>query len=154
MAACRACDLLEPRAKRLAELVRAGAELGLGDRVEDDGGRGAGDGVAAERAAEPARAGRVHDLGSAGDRSQRQPAAERLPGHEQVGCDTAVLDRPHRPRPPHPGLHLVGDEEDPVPVAELAQPLEIVAGHGDEAALALHRLEHDTGDASRPRPRS
>ena len=122
---------------------------GLGDRVEDDAGGGASDRVAAERPAETARAGRVHDLGPAGDRRQRQAPAQRLPGNEQIGRNAAVLDCPHRPRPPHARLHLVCDEENPVRVADLAEMRQVIAGHRDEAALALHGLEHDARDRLR-----
>ena len=46
---------------------------------------------------------------------------------------------------PKPGLHLVGDEHDAVPVADRAQPCDERRGRGDEASLALLRLEHDRG---------
>ncbi len=49
-----------------------------GKRVEDRGRRGARDGVAAERPAEPAGRNCVHQLGTAGDAGERQAAAERL----------------------------------------------------------------------------
>ena len=47
------------------------------------------------------------------------------------------------------GLHLVGDEHDPVSVADRAQPFHERARRGDEAALALQRLDHDRGDVLR-----
>ena len=119
------------------------------DRLEHHVGRRAGDRVAAEGAAEPARVDRVHDRRRPGDRRQRQPAAERLAGHEQVGLRVVVLDRPHRPGAADAGLDLVVDPQDPVAVAQLAQTSGEVRGHRDEAALALDRLEDHRGDGRR-----
>ena len=44
------------------------------------------------------------------------------------------------------GLHLVDDEDDAVLVADPAQPAHELARRDDEAALALHRLDHDRRD--------
>ena len=57
-----------------------------------------------------------------------------------------MLDRPHRAGPAYTGLNLVVDEEDPVGLADLLQPVREVLGHLDEATFALHGLEHDAGD--------
>ena len=57
-----------------------------------------------------------------------------------------MLDRPHRAGSANPGLHLVVDEEDPVRLADFLQPAGKVGRHLDEATLALHGLEHNTGD--------
>ena len=108
--------------------------------------RRAGDRVPAERAAEPAGLGRVHQLGAAGDRGQRQPAAERLAGHEQVGLDAVVLDRPDGPGAADAGLHLVVDVDGSVLAAELQQPRGEVLGQRDEPAFALHGLDDDARD--------
>ena len=141
-----------PCLQRGAQLRRPSASgasrIGVGDRVEHDVGRRAGDRVAAERAAEPARVDGVHDRRRAGHRRQRQAAAERLAGHEQVGLRVVVLDRPHRAGAADAGLDLVVDPQDPVPVAQLAQAGGEVGRHRDEAALALDGLEDHGGDAS------
>ena len=92
---------------------------------------------------------RVHQLRAAGDRGERQPAAERLAGHEQVGLDVVALDRPDRAGTAAAGLHLVVDVEDLVLVAQRAQRVHELGRHRDEAAFALHRLEHDAGDLAR-----
>src|SRR5829696_2068204 len=60
-----------------------------------------------------------------------------------------MLDRPDRARSPASGLHLVGDVEDPVMLAELFQRAHEVGRHRDEAALALHGLEHHARHALR-----
>ena len=91
----------------------------------------------------------VHDLGAAGDAGERQSAAERLAGDEQVGLDAVVLDRPQRPGAADAGLHLVVDVEDPVLARRSPAARREVGRHGDEAALALHRLEHHAGDRRR-----
>ena len=142
-------QLIEPRPELGAERVGSSPELRLGDRVENDAGGGAGDRVAAERPAEPARAGRVHDLGPAVTAAKGRPPPSDFPETSRSGatplCSTAHI-RPVRPYAP---LHLVCDEENPVRVAEPAQPPQVVARHRDEAALALHGLEHDARDRLR-----
>ena len=92
---------------------------------------------------------RVHQLSLAGHGRERQPAAQCLAGDEQVGLDARVLDRPDRAGATAARLHLVGDVEDPVPLAELLQRGDELGRHRDEAAFALHRLEHDAGDRVR-----
>ena len=50
---------------------------------------------------------------------------------------------------PKPGLHLVGDEDDPVLVADRPQALDELRRRREEAALALLRLEDDRRDVVR-----
>ena len=110
---------------------------------------GARNRVAAEGAAEPAGVHCVHHVRAPGDGGERQAAAERLPGDEQVGLDAEPLDRPDGAGAAAAGLHLVGDVEDPVLVAELAQRLHELGRHRDEPAFALHGLEHEACDRLR-----
>ena len=91
----------------------------------------------------------VHHVGTTGDGRERQAAAQRLPGDDQVGLDAEALDRPHRAGASATRLHLVVDVEDAVPLADLLQRANELRRHGDEAALALDRLEHDAGHLSR-----
>ena len=79
---------------------------------------------------------------------QRRPGDHRPEGHaagdplraeQDVRLDAPVLDRPHLPGPSGAGLDLVGDEEDPVLVAER---------RGDP------RGSRPRGRRSRPRPGS
>src|SRR5439155_1832580 len=102
--------------------------------------------IASEGAAETARLRRIHHLGSARDRREREPAAERLAGDEEVRLDAVVLDRPHGPRAAHPALDLVGNIEGAMLGAELLEPARKVGRHRDEAALALDGFEHDAAD--------
>ena len=142
-------ELVELRADVGAELLCASTEVVRGDLVQD-GQRGrAGDRIAAERSSEPSRVRRVHHLGAARHRGEREPAAERLAGDEQVRLGPVVLDRPDRPRTPDARLHLVVHVEDAALAAELGEAPREVAGHVDEAAFALHRLEDDAGDLVR-----
>ena len=88
--------------QELRDVGGALAEAGGGELVEDGDRGGGGDGIAAEGAAEAAGRYRVHQLRLAGDRGERQAAAERLAGDDQVGLDAELLDRPHRPVRPQP----------------------------------------------------
>ena len=45
------------------------------------------------------------------------------------------------------GLHFVGNQQDAVFVADLAQAFKQGGGHGVEAAFALHRLQDDGSHA-------
>ena len=140
---------LEARPDPLADLVGAPAEVLARDLVQNGQRRRAGERVPAEGAAEAAGRDGVDDLRRSGDAGERKPAAERLAGDEEIGLDAVVLDRPDRPGPSDSGLHLVVHVEDPVALAELLQPRGKVERHVHEAALALHRLEHDAGDRLR-----
>ena len=120
-----------------------------GRRSSVDVGGSARGGVPAEGAAEAAGAGRVHQLGAAGDGREREAAAERLAGDEQVGLDVVVVERPELAGAAGAGLHLVVDPEDPVGVEQLAEPPEVVGRHRDEPAFALHGLEHRARDGGR-----
>ena len=120
-------------------------ELRRRDLVEH-GGRGrARHGVAAERAAEAAGRNRVH-------RSRRARSRPPAAGRRRATCPRRagrarrlVLDRPDAAGAADAALHLVVDVEDPVLRAD-REPLGEVVRHRDEAALALHGLEHDAGD--------
>ena len=109
------------RAHRLADLRRALDDVLLLDHVEHRERRGLRDGIADVRAADRGVAGRVHDLGGADHARERQPGGDRLRDGHQVGLDAVVLHREHAPGAPEAGLHLVGDEDDPVLVADPAQ---------------------------------
>ena len=54
-------------------------------------------------------------------RAERQPAGEALAREDDVGLDAVVLDGPEPPGATDAALHLVGDEQDAVLVAELPQ---------------------------------
>ncbi len=58
-----------------------------------------------------------------------------------------MLDREHPAGAPEAGLHLVDDEDDAVLVADPPDPREELPRRDDEAALPLHGLDHDGGDA-------
>ena len=74
------------------------------------------------------------------------PERDALGGEQDVGLDAPVLDRPHLAGPPGARLDLVGDEQDPVLVADRAEALEEAVLGDDVAALALDRLDDDRRD--------
>ena len=118
-------------------------EIAVGDRLEDGDPRGAGDGVAAVGRAMGALAPALLEVAPGGESAQRQAVGDRLGDRHRVGHDPGVLERPHPAGPAVAGLDLVGDEQDPVLVAEGAQ----LAQERDRcrlvAALALDRLDED-----------
>ena len=74
-----------------------------------------------------------------------KPAAIDFATVIRSALDVEVLHREHRPRPSETGLHLVGDEHDPVAVAERAKPADEVGRRGTRP-LAELGLEHDRGN--------
>ena len=101
------------------------------------------------RAADRPRVRAVHDLRAADHAREREARGDRLRHRDEVGLDSEVLHREHPARAPEARLHLVGDEDDPVAVAERPQPLDVGLRRRDEAALALLGLEDDRGDVLR-----
>ena len=97
------------------------AEARLGELVEHGARGGARDRVAAERAAEAAGVRRVHQLRAPGD-GRRAAGRRRASCRRRAGRARRPSARsPRRARSPAAGLHLVGDIDDPVPLADLLQ---------------------------------
>ncbi len=92
----------------------------LFDHVQNSERRGLRDRVADVRAADGAVVGGVEDLGLAEHARKRKAAGDRLRDGDQVGLDVVVLDREQPAGAAKAGLHLVGDEADPVLVADRA----------------------------------
>ena len=79
------------------------------------------DRVATEGGAETPGMDGVHDVGPSRDTTDGEAATETLCRRDQVGDDPEMLAGEHLARPGHAGLHLVGDEDDPVLLAVLRQ---------------------------------
>ncbi len=130
----------------LADLLAAREERRILHLLERDEAGGARERVAAERAAQTADVRCIHEVGATRDAGQRQPAAERLAPHDQIGLDARhLVDGQHGARPAHAGLHLVVDVDHAVLAADLDQSLDEAGRGGQEAALALHGLVDDRG---------
>ena len=78
-------QVAQERQHHLADAPRGRDEVLLLDRRDRAECRGAGDRVAAVRAAEPTDVRGVHELRPPGHRGQRQAAGHRLGGHDEVG---------------------------------------------------------------------
>ena len=87
-----------------------------------------------------------HDVGGGDHGAEGHAARDALRREQDVRLDVPVLDRPHFPGSPGAGLDLVGDEQDAVLVAQLAEALHEAVFGDDVAALALDRLEEDRRD--------
>lgn len=80
-------------------------------------------------------------------RERHVAVRQTLPQAEEVGRDALLLAGEHRPGPAEAGRDLVGDEEDVVGVAELANPPQVAGRLHENAAGPLHeRLDDDRGD--------
>ena len=139
-----------PRADRLADRGRALEQPLVLDHVEHRQRGREGDRVADVGAADAADDGRVHDLGPAEHARERQAVGDRLRDADQVGLDARVLDPEEPAGAAEARLHLVDDQDDPVAVADRADTFDELGRRDDEPAFALHRLEHDRGDALGP----
>ena len=111
--------------------------------------RGDADRIAAISAAEAAGMRSVHDGGAAGHARERKSAAESLGHGDQIGHHARVLDGEHLAGARDAALHLVGDQDDAVLVAEPAQSAQELERRHVEAALALDRLDDDGRDRLR-----
>src|SRR5947208_3669997 len=100
-------------------------------------------------AAQPAGRSRVHDACPSRDGRQRKTAGQTLRRHDDVRVDAVMLHREELPGAAEAALNLVGDQQDAVLVANLAQPAHELRRGDIETALALHRLDHDGRDALR-----
>src|SRR6185437_2508871 len=112
----------------------SGEPFGFQD-VEDGGGRGDADGVAAE-GVEVARlaAEGLDDVGPGDEAGDGQPVAHRLAHGDDVGCDAVPLVAPHvGAGPAESGLDLVGDVEPACGVNELGDGGEEPGGVGKDA---------------------
>ena len=120
------------RSSSAAIAPRPGGELGaardgvrdevlVADRLEHGQAGRAGDRVAAVRRAVRAATPALLELAARDDRRQRQAVGDRLGHAHDVGDDPGVLERPHPPGPAVARLDLVGDEQDAVLVAQVAQ---------------------------------
>ena len=135
-----------PRAQRRTEELCAIDELLLLEDVEDGQRRRERDRIADERPADGSGVRVVHDRCAPDHTRERQAACDRLRDDDEIRFDAEVLHREHAPGSSEARLHLVGDEHDPVLVADPPQPVDELLRSGEEAALALLRLEDDRGD--------
>ena len=84
---------------------------------------------------------------------QRRVARGEPLGHrDDVGLVPVAVGAEPVPETAERADHLVGDQEDAVPVADLAHPLEVPVRRWEAPASVLHRLEVDRGDGVRPLP--
>ena len=90
---------------------RAPGQVLVDEHVHRGQRRGAGDGVAAVGAAQPARVHGVHELGAADDRGQRHAVGQALGHGDEVGPDALVVEGEQVAGAAEPGLDLVGDEQ-------------------------------------------
>src|SRR5215212_12022128 len=88
----------------------------------------------------------LQDLGARDEGTEWHAGCDALGAEQYVRLDAGVLDRPHLPGPPRARLDLVGDEQDPVSVADRAKASKERVFGDDIAALALDRLDDDRRD--------
>ena len=146
--AVRPRHAIKRRAEPRADRAGAGDKALFLDDIQHRQRRGAGQRVAGIGAADPACGHAFHHIGPPGDRGDRKAAAQPLGHGHQIGGDARVFDREELSRAAKAGLDFVHDQKDPVRVADPPQLLQESRGRGVEAALALHRLDHDAGHAA------
>lgn len=100
-------------------------------------------GVAGVRAAHGPGLLRVHELLPRDDAGQGEPVRDPLGHDEDVRAHAVVLDGEHLARPTEPGLDLVDDQQNVVPVADLADSPQVLGDDGDVAAFAEDGLDDD-----------
>jgi len=110
-------------------------------------GRSHGQRIARIRATQSAGRGGIHHISAADYARQRHAAREALGHRHQIGHDVVVMHREQLARARKARLHFIGDQQNAVLVAQLAQRAHELGGRRIEAAFALHRLEDDRRDA-------
>ena len=122
------------------------------ERLDRGDGRGTGERVAGvgEPAGEEPAAHLLPDRLRDDHRAERHVAGvDPLRDGEDVRHDVPVLAREPLAGAAEAGHHLVADEQDPVPVARLADRLQVPVGRDDDPVRAHDRLEDDRGDGVR-----
>ena len=112
-------------------------------------GRGAADGVAAvgQAAVVEVRVEMPRDLVIHRDSAERQVRRGQALGHRhQIRDGVPVVDREPAPGSAEAGHHLVGDHEDVVTVADLADALDVAVGRDEDAVRPDDRLEENRRD--------
>ena len=83
-------------------------------------------------------------------RAERQVARGQALGHRhEVGGDVPVVHREPAARPAEARHDLVGDHQDPVPIADLADAGDVPVGRDEDAVRADDGLEEDRRDRVR-----
>ena len=134
---------------RIADLHRALTQAVALDDLEHLQPRHAAQRRSAICAAQPAHVGRVHHFGAAHHARYRESARHRFGNRHDVGLHAARLVHPvhrkHAACARKARLHLVGHQQNAVPVADVAQGGEELVGSVVKPALAEHRLQHNRG---------
>src|ERR1700692_2263880 len=85
----------------------------------------------------------LRDVVTHADRAERKIAGSQSLGHgDHVGNNVPVIDGEPFASAPETGHHFVGNHQDAVLVAELAQAGEIAIGRNQNAVRASHWLEN------------
>ena len=140
------CESVQPRAQPVTECVQARAFLvGIDPRQPGEaGGHRQHRVVERPGVRERIRTRRIearHQLGSAPERAEREPAADILAQRRQVGPDSEGLLQATAREPR--GHHLVEDEQDVSRRRRLAERVQKLRLARDHAARPLHRLDDD-----------
>ena len=134
--------------------IRAAFSTSPSSRTTSSVARPAAHGTRRPAEREEAVRGHVEQLAPTDDRRERQPSAERLPERHRIGDDSGVLEGEHAPGPAEARLHLVEDEPDPVPIAQLPQRWDHVGGRNDLPAVGLDGLHQNRRGVLRGRDRA
>ena len=124
---------------------RVADQLLLFHHVQGGQGGGAGHRVGAVGAALGTRRAAGHQGPAGGHGGQRVAAGQPLGGDQHVRLNVEMLVAPEPPGAPVAGLDFIGDQQDAVLVAALAQALHEALGGGVVAVFPLHRLDDHGG---------
>ena len=94
---------------------------------------------------------KVPDRARERDRAHRQAAGDGLREAQEIGRDTVLLEREHRPGAAEAGLHLVEDQERTALTAQTRRLGDELARGRTHTALALHELDDERRGLARDR---
>src|SRR5262245_58029430 len=126
-----------------ADHVRTAHQLFF-EQLDGFEGGDAGNRITAERAGVGAGS-PIHDSLASDDRPQRHAAGNTLGQAHDIGYDSPMLHREHLASPTHARLHFIGNQQNAVLVAQLAQFTMKLWRRHDIATFALYRFDNDAG---------
>lgn len=124
------------------QLFSALAQLLFGNHIQHRVRRGHRQRVTGIGSAQPARRWRIHHFGAADNARQRETAGEAFRHRHQIRFHLIVLHSEQLAGAGETGLHFIGDQQNAVGIAQVAQRLHKI-GRRDVKAAFLDRLEND-----------
>ena len=125
----------------VTKVRRAGTEIVFVNDVQHRMGRGNCQRVTRVGAAQPAGRGSVHHFRPTRDCRKRHPARQAFRHGDEIGLHAVVFHREQLAGAGEAGLDFVGNQQNPVGIAQGTQRLHKISGRDVKPALTLNRFK-------------